>query len=80
MLIMQLKFYLSHVAQTQFVLYSQQALCLTILHDYIPQVFPMILLAFASMHSNGTYQGSCNTPRELWLWYITFKPQKLALI
>ena len=80
MLIMQLKFYLSHIAQTPFVLYSLQALCLTILHDDIPQVRPMILLAFASMYSNGTYQGSCNTPRELWEWYITFKPQKLPLI
>ena len=26
------------------------------------------------------HQGSCNTPGELWLWYITFKPQKLPLI
>ena len=26
------------------------------------------------------YQGSCNTPGELWLWYITFKQQKLPLI
>ena len=26
------------------------------------------------------HQGSCNILGELWLWYITFKPQKLPLI
>ena len=26
------------------------------------------------------HQGSCNTPGEMWLWYITFIPQKFLLI